>query len=128
MIIRQNADLVSPHTRWLASSAAKTARLVLWHMQEHMASCVTHRCMQGPEEDGCAKALTEEAAIARQLESAIASDEVRAYCVRLLHRIIGPVPCHGGPPCCLTCDVLGPVTRENRRLCRLRQQSWRPPS
>ena len=39
--------------------------------------------MQGPEEDGCAKALTEEAAIAQQLESAIASDEVRAYHVHL---------------------------------------------
>ena len=80
---RQDADLVCPHTRCLASSVAETARLILWHMQEHMASCVTQRCMQGPEEDGCAKALTEEAATARQLESAIASDEVGAYCVRL---------------------------------------------
>ena len=82
-------------------------------MQEHTAQYATQRYMQGPEEDGCAKALTEEAATARQLESAIASDEVRAYRVRLLQCNIGPVSCQSGPPCCLACDVQGSIMREN---------------
>jgi len=38
--------------------------------------------MQGPDEDQCTEALAKEAAVTRQLESSIASDEV------LLHAII----------------------------------------
>ena len=39
--------------------------------------------MQGPDEDQCTEALAQKAAVARQLESSIASDEVLLHAIPL---------------------------------------------